>query len=165
MRDVDRAGDREAVHAAGHARDEADRDHVRAREIEQVGREVREAVDLAARRREELPPRALVQILVVEELEHFRLVLDLGNGAVGALQQYAGLADIDAICLSHLHADHCIDMLGYSVDDAAAILDTSPGTVKSRCARGRARLLPYVAHLRGNRPASERVSPAQGNDP
>ncbi len=40
-------------------------------------------------------------------------------------------------------------MLGFSVDDAAAILDTSPGTVKSRCARGRARLLPYVAHLSG----------------
>ena len=42
-----------------------------------------------------------------------------------------------------------VDMLGFSVDDAAAILDTSPGTVKSRCARARARLLPYVAHLRG----------------
>jgi RNA polymerase sigma-70 factor, ECF subfamily len=58
-----------------------------------------------------------------------------------------------------------VDMLGYSVDDAAAILDTSPGTIKSRCARARARLLPHVAHLRGNRSASERVSPAQGNDP
>jgi ribonuclease BN (tRNA processing enzyme) len=45
----------------------------------------------------------------------FRMVLDLGNGAVGALQRYTGLADVDAICLSHLHADHCIDMLGYSV--------------------------------------------------
>jgi ribonuclease BN (tRNA processing enzyme) len=45
----------------------------------------------------------------------FRMVLDLGNGAVGALQNYTGLADVDAICLSHLHADHCIDMLGYSV--------------------------------------------------
>jgi ribonuclease BN (tRNA processing enzyme) len=45
----------------------------------------------------------------------FRMVLDLGNGAVGSLQQYTGLADVDAICLSHLHADHCIDMLGYSV--------------------------------------------------
>jgi ribonuclease BN (tRNA processing enzyme) len=45
----------------------------------------------------------------------FRLVLDLGNGAVGTLQQYTGLADVDAICLSHLHADHCIDMIGYSV--------------------------------------------------
>ena len=58
-----------------------------------------------------------------------------------------------------------VDMLGFSVDDAAAILGTSAGTVKSRCARARARLLPYVAHLRGNRSASERVSPAQGNDP
>ena len=45
----------------------------------------------------------------------FRLVLDLGNGAVGALQQYTGLGEVDAICLSHLHADHCMDMIGYSV--------------------------------------------------
>jgi ribonuclease BN (tRNA processing enzyme) len=45
----------------------------------------------------------------------FRLVLDLGNGALGALQRYTGLAEVDAICLSHLHADHCLDMCGYSV--------------------------------------------------
>jgi ribonuclease BN (tRNA processing enzyme) len=45
----------------------------------------------------------------------FRLVLDLGNGAVGALQQYTDLSSVDAICLSHLHADHCMDMIGYSV--------------------------------------------------
>jgi RNA polymerase sigma-70 factor, ECF subfamily len=57
-----------------------------------------------------------------------------------------------------------VDMLGYSVADAAIILDTSQGTVKSRCARARARLLPHVAHLRGNRSASETVSPAQGGD-
>ena len=64
-----------------------------------------------------------------------------------------------------------VDMLGFSVADAAAILEISPGTVKSRCARARARLLPYVAHLRGdggaaggNRSASESVSPAQGGD-
>ena len=42
-----------------------------------------------------------------------------------------------------------VDMMGYSVADAAQVLDTSPGTVKSRCARGRARLLPRLAHLRG----------------
>ena len=57
-----------------------------------------------------------------------------------------------------------VDMLGFSVADAAIILDTSEGTVKSRCARARARLLPHVAHLRGNRSASESVSPAQGGD-
>ena len=43
-----------------------------------------------------------------------------------------------------------VDMLGFSVADAAAILEISPGTVKSRCARARARLLPHVAHLRGD---------------
>jgi len=57
-----------------------------------------------------------------------------------------------------------VDMLGFSVADAAVILDISPGTVKSRCARARARLLPHVAHLRGNRSASQSVSPAQGGD-
>jgi RNA polymerase sigma-70 factor (ECF subfamily) len=57
-----------------------------------------------------------------------------------------------------------VDMLGFSVADAAVILDISPGTVKSRCARARAKLLPHVAHLRGNRSAGESVSPAQGGD-
>lgn len=33
-----------------------------------------------------------------------------------------------------------VDLEGYAVAEAAAILDCPPGTVKSRCARGRARL-------------------------
>ena len=45
----------------------------------------------------------------------FRLLLDLGNGALGALQRYCGLYDVDAICLSHLHADHCLDLCSYTV--------------------------------------------------
>src|SRR5438034_3220093 len=49
------------------------------------------------------------------EAEGFRLVIDLGNGALGVLQRYAGLFSIDAICLSHLHADHCIDLAAYWV--------------------------------------------------
>src|SRR5215469_16697287 len=49
------------------------------------------------------------------EAEGFRLVIDLGNGALGALQRHAGLFDIDAICLSHLHADHCVDLYSYSI--------------------------------------------------
>ncbi len=57
-----------------------------------------------------------------------------------------------------------VDMLGFSVTDAAAILDISPGTVKSRCARARARLMPHVEHLKGNRSTSESVSPAQGGE-
>ncbi len=49
------------------------------------------------------------------EADGFRLVVDLGNGALGALQKYAGLFDIDAIALSHLHADHCVDLYSYSI--------------------------------------------------
>jgi ribonuclease BN (tRNA processing enzyme) len=49
------------------------------------------------------------------EAEGFRLVVDLGNGALGPLQKFTGLFDIDAICLSHLHADHCVDLYSYSI--------------------------------------------------
>src|ERR1700745_3051322 len=57
-----------------------------------------------------------------------------------------------------------VDMLGFSVSDTAAILDTSPGTVKSRCARARARLLPHLAHLQGNRMGGQSLAAAEGGD-
>ncbi|MFH8513991.1 RNA polymerase sigma factor SigM [Streptomyces gelaticus] len=41
-----------------------------------------------------------------------------------------------------------VDMQGYPVAEAARILDVATGTVKSRCARGRARLAPLLTHLR-----------------
>lgn len=40
-----------------------------------------------------------------------------------------------------------VDMEGYSVEEAAGILNCAPGTIKSRCARGRARLVPLLSHL------------------
>jgi RNA polymerase sigma-70 factor (ECF subfamily) len=58
-----------------------------------------------------------------------------------------------------------VDMLGYSVEDAASVLGISPGTVKSRCARSRARLLPYLSHLReaaGNPATTDRVQSPRG---
>ncbi|WP_328385699.1 RNA polymerase sigma factor SigM [Streptomyces sp. NBC_00400] len=59
-----------------------------------------------------------------------------------------------------------VDMQGYPVAEAAAILDIPTGTVKSRCARGRARLLPLVTHLRadngGSKPTSGGRNRAQG---
>jgi ribonuclease BN (tRNA processing enzyme) len=51
----------------------------------------------------------------VLEADGFRLVIELGNGALGPLQRHAGLFDVDAICLSHLHADHCVDLYSYSI--------------------------------------------------
>jgi RNA polymerase sigma-70 factor (ECF subfamily) len=41
-----------------------------------------------------------------------------------------------------------IDVEGYSVDETAELLGIPTGTVKSRCARGRAKLVPLLAHLR-----------------
>lgn len=41
-----------------------------------------------------------------------------------------------------------VDMEGYPVDEVASMLSVPSGTIKSRCARGRAKLLPLVRHLR-----------------
>lgn len=54
-----------------------------------------------------------------------------------------------------------VDMAGYSVDDAAAILGCAPGTVKSRCARGRARLVPLL----GNHQDDPDVQPGMSTAP
>lgn len=48
------------------------------------------------------------------EHDGFRLVVDLGAGALGALQRHIDLLDVDAVYVSHLHADHCIDLVAYS---------------------------------------------------
>ncbi|MGI8722145.1 MAG: MBL fold metallo-hydrolase [Geodermatophilaceae bacterium] len=49
------------------------------------------------------------------EHDGVRIVLDLGPGSAGALQRYAALDTIDAILLSHLHADHCLDACSFVV--------------------------------------------------
>jgi RNA polymerase sigma-70 factor (ECF subfamily) len=51
-----------------------------------------------------------------------------------------------------------VDVEGYSVLEAAAILDCPEGTVKSRCSRGRAKLAPLLRHLRNPDPPG-RVEP------
>src|SRR5260221_11952582 len=49
------------------------------------------------------------------EADGFRLVVDMGNGALGVLQRYAEIADVDAVLLSHLHAAHCVDLYAYRI--------------------------------------------------
>lgn len=74
-------------------------------------------------------------------------------------QLFAALAQLPA---EQRAALVLVDMQGYPVAEAAGILDTAVGTVKSRCARGRARLLPLIAHLRPD--GSLRDSPQAGDE-
>lgn len=45
----------------------------------------------------------------------FTMVVDLGNGSLSGLQRATDLLDLNAITISHLHADHCMDMTGMYV--------------------------------------------------
>lgn len=45
----------------------------------------------------------------------WRVLLDLGNGALGRLQQHLDPLEIDAVFISHLHPDHFFDLSGYYV--------------------------------------------------
>jgi RNA polymerase sigma-70 factor (ECF subfamily) len=71
--------------------------------------------------------------------------LPAGGDPVGsretALDVTAALAQIPA---EQRAALVLVDMYGWTVEDAAEVLDCATGTVKSRCARGRARLRPLL---------------------
>ena len=55
-----------------------------------------------------------------------------------------------------------VDLEGWSVEEAARMLDCPTGTVKSRCFRGRARLAERLAHLRNPEAAEAVVPPDNG---
>jgi RNA polymerase sigma-70 factor, ECF subfamily len=48
-----------------------------------------------------------------------------------------------------------VDVQGYSIAEAAAVLGVAEGTVKSRCARGRARLASLLGYLRNPLPVRD----------
>jgi len=97
-------------------------------------------------------------------------VVDPADLAVDAERRAAVVAALAQLPLDQRAALVLVDMEGYSVEETARILDCAPGTVKSRCSRGRAKLLPLLVHLRaeteatspaGNQPPPPRVPPAQ----
>ncbi|GGM10040.1 RNA polymerase sigma factor SigM [Dactylosporangium sucinum] len=51
-----------------------------------------------------------------------------------------------------------VDVQGYAVAEAAVILGVAEGTIKSRCARGRARMALLLGHLRN--PAADKSVPS-----
>ena len=63
------------------------------------------------------------------------------------------IADEVTAALGRIGADQraalvLVDREGYAMDEAARILGCAPGTVKSRCSRGRARLAVLLRHLK-----------------
>jgi ribonuclease BN (tRNA processing enzyme) len=42
------------------------------------------------------------------------VVIDMGNGVFSKLRQFVDYIDVDAVVLSHLHADHFLDLVPYS---------------------------------------------------
>jgi RNA polymerase sigma-70 factor (ECF subfamily) len=96
-------------------------------------------------------------------------VVDPADLAVDQERRSAVLAALDTLPLDQRAALVLVDMEGYSVEETASILDCAPGTVKSRCSRGRARLLPLLVEHRsagapgqsGNPRAGPRVGPTQ----
>lgn len=50
-------------------------------------------------------------------IEHdgYRVLLDMGNGSLGALARYIDIYDVNAVAISHLHIDHCADLASYYV--------------------------------------------------
>ena len=42
------------------------------------------------------------------------VLIDCGNGVFGKLRQQIDYVDVDAVVISHLHADHFLDLVPYS---------------------------------------------------
>lgn len=60
-------------------------------------------------------PASCYLLRAAHEGREWTLVLDLGSGALGALQRHTDPMTLDGIVLSHLHSDHCLDLTGLHV--------------------------------------------------
>jgi len=71
------------------------------------------------------------------ETDGHRLLMDCGNGVLGKLRRHAAYEAIDAVVVSHLHADHILDLVPFAYvltygpplgDASAPLLHAPPGT-------------------------------------
>lgn len=56
------------------------------------------------------PARDGASSMYVLEKDGFMLVIDVGSGGLAKFQKYKSITDIDAVLLSHYHADHIADV-------------------------------------------------------
>lgn len=106
---------------------------------------------------EEHARRGALATVAAEDSDPVSVVLD-------EEQRSVVLRALDTLGAEQRAALVLVDMQGYSVAEAADILGCPPGTVKSRCARGRARLAPLLAGLRvPGEPSQPPVRPTTGS--
>jgi RNA polymerase sigma-70 factor (ECF subfamily) len=90
-----------------------------------------------------------------------REVVDPADLTLERERRTAVLKALAALPVEQRAALVLVDMEGYSVDEAARILECAPGTVKSRCSRGRARLLPLLSGLAPGNPGDAPTVPSR----
>ncbi|MCM2391487.1 RNA polymerase sigma factor SigM [Streptomyces albipurpureus] len=105
----------------------------------------------------------------VDDTERLELLLEPHESAEAPAERKDLNRELLA-ALAKLPADQraalvLVDMQGYPVAEAARVLDVPVGTVKSRCARGRARLLPMLTHLRGDAGGKDDLSGGRNRTP
>jgi len=74
-------------------------------------------------------PASCYLVQAEHEGRTWHLVLDLGNGSLGPLQRHVDLRAVDAVVISHLHPDHCMDLCGLYVAQRYDPLGPSPRAV------------------------------------
>lgn len=60
-------------------------------------------------------PSSCYLVQAEHEGRTWSILLDLGSGALGALQRHLQPTTLDAVLLTHLHPDHCVDLCGLYV--------------------------------------------------
>jgi len=60
-------------------------------------------------------PASCYLVAAEHEGRRWQVLMDLGGGALGALQRHTDPMSLDAVLLSHLHPDHCLDLTGLHV--------------------------------------------------
>ena len=90
------------------------------------------------------------------------VVLDCGNGVFSKMRHYRDYTKVDGVVISHLHADHFLDLvpfsyaLTYAPRQQPVPVDRWPGTDCPAC--------PRLVTPRGSRDTYRRVVGAWGND-
>jgi ribonuclease BN (tRNA processing enzyme) len=93
---------------------------------------------------------------------HTAVVLDCGNGVFSKLRRFRDYTKIDGVVISHLHADHFLDLvpfsyaLTYAPRQQPVAVDRWPGTACPAC--------PRLVAPPGARDTFRRVVGAWGND-